>query len=141
MNETAQATVTATPPSVATAAFVIGDISAGAPTIGNHVNFWGSKWSKNNALSGGTAPASMMGYANNVPNLACGQAYTTRSGNSSMPPPSVIGTIEIIVSSEVTKSGPVISGDIAHLVIVHVTPGYGPAPGHHGWGHIVEIVC
>jgi hypothetical protein len=30
---------------------------------------------------------------------------------------------------------------IKHLVIVHVSPGYGPAPGHDGWGQITANIC
>jgi hypothetical protein len=122
-------------------AFVIGDIPAGEPTIGNYVNFWGSQWSKENVFSDGKAPTSMKGYADNVSELACGNTYTTSAGNSSVPPLTTPSTIEIIVSSKVTKSGAVISGNIAHLVIVHVAPGYSPAPGHSGWGNIVRVVC
>src|SRR5207237_8872333 len=36
----------------------------------------------------------------------------------------------VIVSSHITKRGPVISGDIVHIVLVQTNPGYGPNPGH-----------
>jgi hypothetical protein len=43
----------------------------------------------------------------------------------------------VIVSSHITKRGPVISGDIVHIVLVRTNPGYGPNPGHPGTGTIV----
>src|SRR2546426_5043276 len=36
-----------------------------------------------------------------------------------------------------TKKGPVISGDIVHIVPVHTNAGYAPNPGHPGTGTIV----
>jgi hypothetical protein len=47
----------------------------------------------------------------------------------------------VIVSSQITKSGSIESGDIKHVVVVQVEPGYGPAPGHSGWGPIVVWLC
>jgi hypothetical protein len=47
----------------------------------------------------------------------------------------------VIVSSNVTKSGSVITGNILHIVVVMVSPGYGPDPGHAGTGKIVGTIC
>jgi hypothetical protein len=47
----------------------------------------------------------------------------------------------VIVSSHITKSGPVISGNIVHIVLVRTNPGYGPNPGHLGTGTIIGQVC
>ena len=47
----------------------------------------------------------------------------------------------MIVSTQVTKSGPVISGDVNEIVLVHVDPGYEPDPGHPGTGTIIGIIC
>jgi hypothetical protein len=116
--------------------FVIGDQSA-AP--GAHVTFWGAQWWKDNELSGGVAPASFKGFADTA-TAKCGQPWTTRPGNSSAPPADVDGFVPMVVSSEVTKSGPVISGDTAEVVLVHVDPGYGPNPGHPGTGTVVSVV-
>jgi hypothetical protein len=41
----------------------------------------------------------------------------------------------------ITKSGPIISGDIPKMVIVHTDPGYEPNPGHAGTGTVTAIVC
>jgi hypothetical protein len=123
-----------------TGMFVIGDTSASTQST---VLFWGAKWWKRNQLSGGTAPASFKGFANSVdPTTAqCGDTWTTRPGNSSFPPLTVSGDVPMIVSTHITKSGPIISGDINEIVLVHVNPGYGPNPGHPGTGTIVGVVC
>jgi hypothetical protein len=130
------------PPTTARGAFVIGDISAGSPTIGHAVYFWGSQWAKQNSLSGGSAPSAMKGFADSsTPNLTCGATFSTAPGDSSAPPPSLPSQIDVIVSSEVTKNGSTISGTITHIVVVQVNPGYGPTPGHRGTGTIIGTVC
>jgi hypothetical protein len=123
-----------------TGMFVIGDTSA---TTQSTVLFWGAKWWKRNVLSGGTAPAAFKGFANsaNPATAQCGEKWKTRPGNSSFPPLSVSGDVPMIVSTHITKSGPVISGDINEIVLVHVNSGYGPNPGHPGTGTIVGVVC
>ena len=62
-------------------------------------------------------------------------------GNSSGPPSSVPAYITVLVSSSITKSGPVISGNIPKMVIVKTDPGYAANPGHAGTGIVVAIVC
>jgi hypothetical protein len=121
-------------------AFVIGDTSAGSPTVDTTVYFWGSQWAKKNSLSGGKAPSAMKGFAD-YPTPICGGTWTTTTGNSSAPPSSIPSTMYVIVSSNVTQTGSTISGDIAHVVEVQVNPGYGPDPGHPGTGTIISIVC
>ncbi len=123
-----------------TGMFVIGDTSA---TTDSTVLFWGAQWWKDNVLSGGTAPASFKGFADSAdPATAkCGDTWTTRPGDSSFPPLEVSGDVPMIVSTQVTKDGPVISGDIQEIVLVRVDPGYGPDPGHPGTGTIVGVVC
>ncbi len=123
-------------------AFVIGDQSA---NIGDTVTFWGAQWWKDNSLSGGLAPPSFKGFADTA-TLECGQNWTTRPGNSSFPPATVgpvtdDGLVPMVVSSQITKDGPVISGDTAEVVLVAVDPGYGPNPGHPGTGTVMGIVC
>jgi hypothetical protein len=49
--------------------------------------------------------------------------------------------IEAIVSTNITKSGKVISGDLAAIVLIATEPGYGPNPGHAGAGTVVGEVC
>ena len=125
----------------ATGAFVIGDRSAGSPTVGSAVNFWGSQWATNNSFSGGGAPSAMKGFANSPRSMTCGATWTTDPGNSSAPPEAIPTQIEVIVSTKITKSGSKISGTIAHIVLVQVDPGYGPAPGHAGTGKIIGMIC
>ena len=136
---TARITVTPTPAPPATG-FVIGDLNA---VIGNHVTFWGAQWAKKNSLSGGPAPSSFKGYANSPnPNPpACGGTWNSDPGNSSGPPASVSAFMTVIVSSSITKSGSMISGNIPEMVIVQTDPGYAPNPGHAGTGTVTEVVC
>ena len=136
---TATATATATPMGFFTG-FVIGDLDA---VVGNHVTFWGAQWWKQNHLSRGGSPASFKGFANSPnPNPpTCGGTWQSDPGNSSHPPDTVPADIIVIVSSLITKSGPVISGNGQMMVIVHTDPGYGPAPGHEGTGTVTAVVC
>jgi uncharacterized repeat protein (TIGR01451 family) len=136
----ASATADVVPPPAA-GAFVVGDMSAGSPTIDTAVNFWGAQWAKNNSFSGGAAPAAMKGFADSPTSLSCGDTWTTRTGNSSNAPSSIPGEINVIVSDKVTQSGSTISGKILHVVVVRVDPGYGPAPGKDGNGKIIGIIC
>jgi hypothetical protein len=127
-------------PTTCTGSFVIGDLDA---VVGNHVTFWGAQWWKVNHLSGGKAPASFKGFANcpNPDPAACGGTWQSDPGNSSGPPKSVPADMTVIVSSLITKSGPIISGDVPKMVIVHTDPGYSPNPGHAGTGTVTAVVC
>lgn len=119
--------------------FVIGDVNS---AVGTPVTFWGAKWSKLNALSGGPAPASFKGFAN-TPSTPppCGTGWSTGPGNSSGPPSSVPAFMAVIVSSSISKSGSTISGNTPHVVVVRTDPGYAPNPGHAGTGTVVAVVC
>jgi len=123
----------------ATGSFVIGDQNA---AVGSQVTFWGAQWWKDNDLSGGIAPPSFKGFADTA-TATCGQPWTTRPGNSSFPLPSVDTTapVPMVVSTHITKSGDVISGDTSEVVLVQVDPGYGPNPGHAGTGTVVGVMC
>ena len=83
----------------------------------------------------------MKGFANSPTALTCGSTWTTTTGNSSAPPATLPGRINVIVSSKVTQSGSKISGNIVHIVTVQVNPGYANDPGHRGTGSIVGIIC
>lgn len=132
-------TVDFPPMTVARADFVIGDLNA---AIGTKVTFWGAQWWKLNSLSGGTAPAAFKGFEDTPPVTACGQNWTTDPGNSTPPPPGPLPAyIVIIVSSSITQSGPTISGNTAHLVLVKTNSGYAPNPGHAGTGTVVSKIC
>ncbi|MDR3664248.1 MAG: hypothetical protein P4L86_28355, partial [Mycobacterium sp.] len=134
---------TAAPPSGG-GGFVVGDVSAGLPTPinGTTVNFWGAQLWKTNQFTGvNNAPASMKGYIDNAPNYACGAAWTSDPGNSSHPPATIPVNMVVVVASAINKSGSTESGNIKHLVVVSVSPGYGPAPGHDAWGKIIATIC
>jgi hypothetical protein len=47
----------------------------------------------------------------------------------------------VIVASGASQSGSQISGNIVHIVIVKVAPGYAADPGHAGTGTIVGTFC
>jgi len=119
--------------------FVVGD---GNSAVATAVTFWGSQWSKNNSLSGGSAPASFKGYAPNPAVPTCGATLSTGAGNSTSPPSGPLPTyMGVIVSSAVTKSGSMISATIAHIVVVKTNSGYMGDPGHPGTGIVVAQVC
>ena len=126
------------------AAFVIGDLEAG---LGNHVTWWSSQWANINVMSGGAPPNAMKGFAGfednflGLPPPNCGGSWSTDTGNSTPPPPSVPSFMGVIVSSRVTQSGSIISGDIKQVVIVRNDPGYGPSPGNPGTGTEIAVVC
>jgi hypothetical protein len=127
-------------PTTCGTAFVIGDLDA---VVGNTVTFWGAQWWKKNHLSGGTAPASFKGFANcTTPNPpACGGTWISDPGNSSHPPDTVPADITVIVSSLITQSGSIESGDIPKMVTIHTNPGYDGNPGHAGTGTVTSVVC
>jgi hypothetical protein len=136
---TPTATPTVTPTTCGTA-FVIGDLDA---VVGNHVTFWGAQWWRRNHLSGGTAPASFKGFANctNPNPPTCGGTWQSDPGNSSHPPDTVPDDMTVIVSSLITKSGSIESGDIPMMVTIHTDPGYEPNPGHEGTGTVTAVIC
>jgi hypothetical protein len=131
-------TVTWTVPFASGGAFVISDL---ADASGGSVYWWGAQWWKKDHLSSGLAPASFKGYEIGNASPWCGSSWTTRPGNSPHPPSTVPGLMAVIVASHITKRGPVISGDIVHIVLVQTNPGYGPNPGHPGTGTIVATLC
>jgi hypothetical protein len=120
--------------------FVIGDNNA---IVGNQVTFWGAQWAKANSLSGGSASSSFKGFANvtSPAPAACGGTWTSDPGNSSGPPAAIPQFITAIVSSSVTQSGSLISGNNVKLVIIKTDPGYGPSPSQAGTGTVYSIVC
>lgn len=120
-------------------AFVIGNLNS---STGTNVTFWSARWSHLNQLSGGRAPASFKGFAQQPTTPTCGVSWTSRPGNSSHPPHGPLPAfMAIIVSSKVTQHGHTISGDILHIVVVKTNPGYRPSPGHRGTGTVVSQVC
>lgn len=118
--------------------FVIGDRSAVA---GQSVTFWGAQWSKDNSLSGGSAPNAFKGFAEQAPNPPqVGQTWSSDPGNSSQPPDSVPSELGVIVASQAGKSGSTVSGNVVGIAIVCTDAGYGPAPGHAGTGTVVAFL-
>ena len=62
----------------------------------------------------------------------CGGTWQSDPGNSSHPPDTVPADMTVIVSSLITKSGPIESGDIPMMVTVHTDPGYSAEPRSRG---------
>jgi hypothetical protein len=120
--------------------FVIGDKNAAA---GSHVTFWASDWQKVNPLSGGSAPAAFKGMATApVGAPVCGTNWSTNIGATITPPPAPLPAyIAVIVSSKITKSGLVISGNAPHVLVVKTNPGYQPSPSSPGTGTVISQVC
>jgi hypothetical protein len=125
---------------VAGGTFVIGDENAATGTL---VTFWGAQWRKLNNLSGGTAPAAFKGFEDTPSGLpGCGIDWSTDPGNSAPPAAGPLPAfMAVIVSSAISKSGPTISGNTVHEVIVQTNPGYAPNPGHAGTGTVVATIC
>jgi hypothetical protein len=125
--------------SVSGGAFAIGDQNS---AIGKEVTFWGAQWWKRNSLTGGSAPPAFKGFVNSPAQPTCGTPWTTDPGNSSGPPPAPLPAyIAVIVSSSITQSGSVISGNTPSMVVVQTNPGYAPDPGHAGTGTVVALIC
>ncbi len=119
--------------------FVIGDKNA---ATGSTVTFWGARWAKDNPTSGGSAPRSFKGFAEDPSTPSCGVAWTTDPGNSTPPPDGPLPTyMAVIVTSSVGKDGSEISGNTVHIVVVKTNPGYASNPGHAGTGTVVAVVC
>jgi hypothetical protein len=119
--------------------FAIGDLES---AVGTHVMFWGAQWWKNNPTSSDSQVPSFKGFANSPSTPGCGTNWSADPGNSTPPPngplPAFMG---VIVTSTYSKSGPAISGDTIHIVVVQTDPGYQPNPGHPGTGTVVAQVC
>jgi hypothetical protein len=110
-----------------TGGFVVGDQSVGTVTpqtisTGPSVTFWSSAWATANALSGGVAPTSFKGYETSLTVPSVGGTWTVTSGNSSQPPkPPLPAYIGVIVASKVTQPGSRITGNVVHVVVLHIT--------------------
>lgn len=120
--------------------FVIGDVEPHA--VGDVVNFWGAQWHKKNDMSGFVSKgvARFKGYASNAQDF-CGGTWESRPGNSSVPPATIPADVAIIVTDTLLKNGPVISGTIKQILIVHHDGKYGPAPGRRGSGPVTTVLC
>ena len=123
-------------------AFVVGDNSAAGA-----VTWWGNTWTKDNVISGGAAPSAFKGFAatvtlpNTTPPAQCAVPWSTSDGNSPPPTDTVPAYMGVLVSSAISKSGTVISGNTTSIVVVNVQPGYGPSPGKPGTGTVVAVYC
>jgi hypothetical protein len=133
---------------LAQGSFALGDKAVAGATASTTLTWWGSQWSQLNPLSGGAAPTSFKGFAQNfrsgtttVTDPVCGGTWTTVTGNSPMPPASVPAYMAVVVPNKVTQSGITISGNIAKIVIVKTNPGYQPDPSHPGTGTVVATLC
>jgi hypothetical protein len=120
--------------------FVVGDI--GDRSVGGVVNFWGAQWLRNNPMSGdiSNGASSFKGYASSVAGL-CGSTWSSDPGNSAPPPSALTPNVAVIVTSTLSKVGPVLSGDIVRVLIVHHDGNYAPNPGHAGGGEIIQVIC
>jgi hypothetical protein len=131
------------------AAFVVGDLTVPPANLSLNAYFWGSQWDQMNPMSGlGPSPSAMKGFAGfednflGLPPPVCGGSWSTDTGNSTPPPPGPLPAfMGLIVSSNVTQNGSVITGDIKDVVIVRTNPGYAPNPGSPGTGTIVGFLC
>jgi Bacterial Ig-like domain (group 3) len=122
---------------LARGSMIIGDLDSAS---GTPVEFWGAPWSTVNSLSGGPAPDSFKGFADNSLQ-SCGGSWSTRPGNSSAPPAVLPSYMGVIASSAAAQSGSTISGTGPIIVVVKTDPGYSTDPGHPGTGTVVAVYC
>jgi hypothetical protein len=123
--------------------FVLGDRTVATATPTTTVTWWASNWSSLNSLTGGPVDTSFKGFAATLtPNPpTCGGTWKTGPGNSPPPVSGIPAYMGTLVSSKITKSGNVFSGNITKIVVVKTNPGYDPSPGHNGTGKIVATYC
>jgi choice-of-anchor C domain-containing protein len=118
--------------------FVIGDLAA---TAGNaRVTFWGAQWARNNPMSGGQSPHAFNGFLNGTTTPASGDAWTSRPGKVSNPPPTVPQFMGVIVSSVVRKKGSVMTGNVGMIAVIETNPDYGLCSGRPGTGRLVALL-
>jgi RHS repeat-associated protein/uncharacterized repeat protein (TIGR01451 family) len=135
-----------------TTSFVIWGGNSGGLKVGTDVNFWGAQWAKQVTSGNFSANNSFKGFASPVSSIQQCQpnADTTTltqgcwngsPGNSGTPPSSLPSFIEVIVSTAITKQGSAIFGNTACGAVLKVdaNPGYGPDPGHPGFGVITAV--
>jgi hypothetical protein len=126
-------------------AFVVGNSSAGNPTNGTDVTFYGQNWGKDNSFSGGNADSGLNGYVTSSGGYTCGATWSSSTKSTATPPSTIPGDMLVIVSSKVSESGTTVSGTILHIVVVAVDSGYSASgmcqQAGQGSGKIVETVC
>lgn len=119
--------------------FVISDSEASS---GSTVVFWGSQWWKSNPTTSGSTDPNFKGFAASPSIPTCGASWLADPGNSTPPPDGPLPAyMAVIVTGTYSKSGPSISGDIVHIVIIKTSLGYGRNPGHRGTGTVVAQLC
>ena len=98
--------------------------------------------SKQNNVSGGSAPNGFKGFADVAPQTCGGGGtWTSTGGNSAGAPKTVPSYMGVIASSSVRKSGNDVSGNVPYIVVVKTNPGYGSNPGADGTGTVVATYC
>ena len=122
---------------LAQGSMIIGNKDA---ATGTAVNFWGANWSTVNSLTGGLAPTSFKGFANNSPQ-SCGGSWSTSTGNSPPPPAILPSYMGVIASSTVVQEASAVTGDVPIIVVVKTGAGFAPNPGHPGIGTVVATYC
>lgn len=123
-------------------AFVVGD--GVDHTVGATVTFWGAQWRQRNPLTGTATSGAdaFKGFANGSTEPTCGDTWTARTGNSSNPPAGPLpGAMGVIVTSHVSRHGPVLSGTVEKIIVVATDSSYAGNPGHKGSGRVLFEVC
>lgn len=119
-----------------------GDFAIQPSAVGSGVTFWGARWAAANPL--GDSNPSFKGWVDRPGSAtpACGAAWSSAPGNSSVPPPSVPSYVAVLETGPVAKRGAVLSGESQGVAVVRVGEGFGPSPGHEGQGEVVgQVPC
>lgn len=124
-------------------AFTLGDVSVASATPATTLTWWDDAWSSVNSLSGGPAPTSFKGFADDIgtPPPTCGMTWRSLPGNSPPPTADIPAYMGTLVTSRVRKTGKELSGTTPKIVVVTPDAGYAPDPGHPGRGRVVATYC
>jgi hypothetical protein len=106
--------------------------------VGQVYTFWEAKWADQVKAGNFIENPSFKGYADQ----SNGSRWTSNPGNSSNPPASIANYIGVIVTTNATKTGNTLSGNVAELVILKVDnpSSYQPNPGHPASGTMVSVI-
>jgi uncharacterized repeat protein (TIGR01451 family) len=125
-----------------------GTFAVGDQSDTGSVTYWNAQWSALNSLSriaSEAIPNAFKGFAgapsSNPP--ACGDTWTSSPAGSPPPPNAVPSYMGVIATSQVSKSGNTLSGDVTSIVVVRTDPNYSATPGPPGTGTgtVVAVYC
>lgn len=144
-------------------AFVLGDQTVAGAGPSTTLTWFGNSWAQRNSLSGNPSAGGSLGFGAatgfdgfaptvnalpaGTPPASCSGTWTTAGigstslGTSTAPPASVPSYMGVLVSSQITSSGLIYSGDYNRIVVVKTSPGYTGNPDTDATGTMVATYC